>query len=156
MNKKNAFFSLLILGALGLPFVSCKKDDNPVTATPTSRFTATINGAGEKPTSTTSAATGTFVGVIDETTRTLSYTVTYTGPFTSSLTAGHLHRVTPNATNGVGPVEIPFTSLTSPIVGTFQLANQNRVDSMKNGFYYANLHTTIYPAGEIRGDIKKQ
>ncbi|WP_245860075.1 CHRD domain-containing protein [Spirosoma aerolatum] len=27
---------------------------------------------------------------------------------------------------------------------------------MKNGFYYANLHTAQYPGGEIRGDIKKK
>lgn len=156
MNKKTTFLSFAVLTALALTFSSCKDDENPVTTSTTTQLTATINGAGEKPTSTTSAATGTFVGVVDATTRVLSYTVTYTGPFSSSLTAGHLHRVTPNATNGVGGVEIPFTSLTSPIIGTFQLANQNRVDSLKNGFYYANLHTTINPGGEIRGDIKKK
>ena len=141
--------------AVGLPFTSCKNEDNPVVTTTTTRLTATLNGASEKPTSTSSTATGTFTGVVDESTRVLSYTVTYTGPFTSSLTAGHLHRVT-NATALTGGVEIPFTSLTSPIIGTFQLTTQTRVDSLKNGFYYANLHTTVYPNGEIRGDIKKQ
>ncbi|MBD2704199.1 CHRD domain-containing protein [Spirosoma sp. BT702] len=157
MNTRNSLLSVAAVLAFGMTFFACK-EDNPTTTTPTpttTRLTATLNGASEKPTATTSTATGTFAGVIDESTRTLSYTVTYTGPFTSSLTAGHLHRVT-NSTALTGGVEIPFTSLTSPIIGTFQLLNQARVDSMKNGFYYANLHTTIYPAGEIRGDIKKQ
>ena len=156
MKKQITFLSVSALLTLGFLFFSCSNEENPTITTTTTKLTATMNGPSEKPTSTSSTATGTFVGIVDETTRVLSYTVTYTGPFTSSLTAGHLHRVTPNTTAGTGPVEIPFTSLTSPIIGTFQLANQNRVDSLKNGFYYANLHTTIYPAGEIRGDIKKQ
>ncbi|GAB4055484.1 CHRD domain-containing protein [Spirosoma litoris] len=155
MNKKNTILSITALLALAFAFSSCKNDENPTITSTTTKLTATLNGASEKPNSTSSTATGTFTGVVDESTRVLSYTVTYTGPFTSSLTAGHLHRVT-NTTALTGGVEIPFTSLTSPIIGTFQLANQNRVDSLKNGFYYANLHTTVYPAGEIRGDIKKQ
>ncbi|GAB3988622.1 CHRD domain-containing protein [Spirosoma daeguense] len=155
MNNRNALLSVAAVLAFGLTFFSCKDDGNPTVTNTTTRLTATINGASEKPTATTSTATGSFTGILDESTRTLSYTVAYTGPFTSSLTAGHIHRVT-NATALTGGVEIPFSSLGSPIVGTFQLANQNRVDSLKNGFYYVNLHTTTYPNGEIRGDIKRQ
>ncbi|GAB2568304.1 CHRD domain-containing protein [Spirosoma areae] len=154
MKKTTSFLYLAALLALGLTFSSCGNDENPTVTSTSTTLTATLNGASEKPASTSSAATGTFAGVVDATTRVLSYTVTYTGPFTSTVTAGHLHRIT--AADGTGGVEIPFTSLTSPIIGTFQLANQNRVDSLKNGFYYANLHTTVYKGGEIRGDIKKK
>lgn len=136
--------------AIGLTFTSCN-DDNPTTVGPDT-YTATVNGASEKPTSNTSTAVGSFVGILDEATRTLSYTVTYSG---LTPTMGHLHRITPNATDGVGGVEFPFPNLTSPIIGTATFANQARMDSLKNGFYYANLHTPAYPAGEIRGDIKK-
>ena len=108
-----------------------------------------MTGAAEKPTPNASTATGAFVGVIDPATRVLSYTVTYSG---LNPTMGHLHRV--NAANGTGPVEIPFPSLVSPIIGTTTLTTASRVDSLFNGFYYANLHTTLFPAGEIRGDIK--
>ncbi|WP_420150102.1 CHRD domain-containing protein [Spirosoma sp.] len=163
MNKRNILLSIAALFALGLSLTSCLDDENPYTVglgvtppTPPTSFTATLNGASEKPTSTTSTATGTFAGKLNETTRVLSYTVTYTGPFSSSLTGGHIHRITPNSTTGTGPIEIPFANLTSPISGTTTLANQARVDSLKNGFYYVNLHTTVYPAGEIRGDIKRQ
>ncbi|RYF75852.1 MAG: CHRD domain-containing protein [Cytophagaceae bacterium] len=112
-------------------------------------LTATLNGAQEKPTSTTSAATGTFNGSIDRTSRVLSYTVTFSG---ITPNAGHLHRIT-NA-DGTGGVAIPFASLTSPIIGSTSTLRQSQIDSMTNGFFYANLHTPAYPAGEIRGDIK--
>ena len=152
MNKKNALLSLTALLAMGLTMGACTKDENPATVVTDPTFTATVNGASEKPASTTSTAVGSFVGKLNEATRTMSYTVTYSG---LTPTAGHLHRVTPNATNGVGGVEFPFPSLASPIIGTAVFANQARVDSLKNGFYYVNLHTTAYPGGEIRGDIKK-
>jgi hypothetical protein len=157
MNKKSAILSVAALLALGTTFMSCKDEENPTTTVPTpttTRLVATLNGAGEKPTSTTSTATGNFVGDLNTTTRVLSYTLTYTGPLSSTLTGGHLHRIT--KADGTGPVEIPFSSLTSPISGTTTLTTTTRVDSLLNGFYYANLHTTLYPAGEIRGDIKKQ
>lgn len=160
MNKKTILLSLTALLSAGLLFTSCLNDENPYTVglgtTPSTvtSLTATLNGASEKPTSTTSTVTGNFTGSLNETTRVLSYTVTYSAPFSSSLTGGHLHRIT-STTAMTGGVEIPFTSLTSPITGSFTLANQNRVDSLKSGFYYANLHTVNYPNGEIRGDIKR-
>lgn len=151
MNKKDALLSVAALLVMGLTMTSCNKDDeNPVTVVGPNTYTATVNAASEKPTSTTSTAVGAFVGTLDETSRTLSYTVAYSG-LTPSM--GHLHRVT--RADGTGGVEFPFPNLMSPIVGTATFANQARVDSFKRGFYYVNLHTPAYPNGEIRGDIKK-
>ena len=152
---------MAVLIAMSLSFTACNKDDNPVTTNPTTRFAATINGANEKPTSTTSPATGTFAGSLNESTRVLSYTVTYSGfPASSTVTAGHLHRVIPGdaaGVNGVNPSpEIPFPTLVSPITSTTTLLSQARVDSMKNGFYYANIHSSNFPMGAIRGNIVKQ
>ncbi|WP_018621478.1 CHRD domain-containing protein [Spirosoma luteum] len=151
--KKSRLLSVAALLALGLIGSSCSKEDNPATLSTTNVavLTATINGANEKPASTTSTAVGSFVGNLNTDTRVLSYTVTYSG---ITPVAGHLHRI--NAANLTGPVDIPFPSLTSPITGTTAALAQSKVDSMLNGFYYANLHTTAYPAGEIRGDIKKR
>ena len=148
---------------MGLTLTSCNKDDeNPITTPPTNtRLMATINGANEKPTSTTSPATGMFMGDLNESTRVLSYTVTYSGfPASSTVIGGHLHRVRPSdaaGVNGVNPSpEIPFSPLASPITGTTTLPSQARVDSMKNGFYYLHIHTNDYPNGAIRGNITKQ
>lgn len=156
MIRKNSFLFAASLLVLGATVTACLDEENPIITNGdrVTRLTATIDGQQERPTSTTSTATGTFAGVLNETTRVLSYTVTHTIPASASLVGGHLHRIVPNATNGLGPVEIPFSNLTSPITGQTTLASQARVDSMKNGFYYANLHTRAYPAGEIRGDIR--
>ena len=161
MKNIKAFLSVAALLAMSFSFTACSKSDNPITVNPTSRFIATLNGANEKPTSTTSPATGTFTGDLNESTRVLSYTVTYSGfPASTTVTAGHLHRVIPGdaaGVNGVNPnFEIPFPTLVTPITSTTTLLSQARVDSMKNGFYYANIHSSNYPMGAIRGNIVKQ
>ncbi len=114
------------------------------------RVGAVLSGANELPTPVTSPGTGTFTGVVDPATRVLSYTVIYSG---ISPTAGHLHRIN-NSSTGNGPVEVGFSSLASPIIGTTTLTTMTRVDSLLNGFYYVNLHTPANPGGEIRGNIR--
>ena len=148
MSLKFTLVSVCALSALALTFVAC--DDHRQFAPDAKiRLVATLSGAAERPTPITSAGTGSFVGMLDRATRVLSYTVTYSG---LNPVAGHLHRI--NAANGNGPVEIPFASLGSPIIGTTTLTTTTRVDSLINGFYYANLHTTANPGGEIRGNIR--
>jgi hypothetical protein len=158
MIKKNVFLSALVLVLFGITLTSCWDEENPttvpLTTTTTTMYTATLNGANEKPSSTTSPATGTFMGSLNSTSRVLSYTVTYSGfPSSSTVTGGHLHRVTNS--DGTGPVNIGFPSLTSPIVSTVTL-RQTQVDSLNAGQMYANIHTNNYPNGAIRGDVKRQ
>ncbi|OIN61005.1 CHRD domain-containing protein [Arsenicibacter rosenii] len=135
-------------------FAACNNDDdnnnNPTPTNNVVNLKADINGLQEKPTSTTSTATGTMTGTIDTTTNVMSYTVTYQG---ITPTAGHIHRI--DSANGTGAPIIPFASLTSPISGTTSLRRTQR-DSILAGQYYVNFHTAAYPNGEIRGDIKKQ
>ena len=150
MNQKSTFVLVATLFALSLTLTACN-DHQSFPADAKIPLVATLSGAAERPASVSTAATGSFVGVVDRATRVLSYTVTYSG---LTPVMGHLHRITPNSTVGNGPVEIPFSSLGSPITGTTTLASMGRVDSLINGFYYANLHTTAYPAGEIRGNIR--
>ncbi|MBC8156156.1 MAG: CHRD domain-containing protein [Bacteroidetes bacterium] len=147
-------FPLLKLAtALSLATVfltSCDDEPGQPPVSNVVQLRATLTGAAERPTPNNSMATGSFTGSIDTVSRVLTYTVTYSG-FTPIM--GHLHRITPNATNFNGGVEIPFSSLTSPISGTATLTTKGRVDSLLNGFYYANLHSAAFPGGEIRGDI---
>lgn len=148
MFKKSTFLSAAVLIALSFTLMYCN-DHRTFAPGATVRLVSTLSGSAERPTPVPSAATGSFVGVVDRATRVLSYTVTYSG---LNPVAGHLHRI--NAANGNGPVEIPFPSLASPIIGTTTLATNTRVDSLINGFYYANLHTAAYPGGEIRGNVR--
>ncbi len=148
MSLKSTLLSLCAFSALALMFVAC--DDHTKFAPDAKiRLVATLSGSAERPNPVVSPGTGAFVGMLDRATRVLSYTVTYSG---ITPTAGHLHRI--NAANGNGPVEVPFAALGSPIIGTTTLATNSRVDSLINGFYYANLHTMANPGGEIRGNIR--
>lgn len=148
MNQKSTLLSAAVLFVLGLSLTACN-DHREFPGDAKIPLVATLSGAAEKPNPVASAATGSFVGVIDRATRVLSYTVTYSG---LTPVAGHLHRTT--LPNGTGPVEIPFSSLGSPIIGTTTLTTNSRVDSLINGFYYANLHSMAFPGGEIRGNIR--
>lgn len=155
MNKKSVVLPVAALLAIGVVFTSFRGEEKPVMPKETTRLTATLNGANEKPAATTSPATGTFAGELDPTTRVLSYTVTYEGfPQDDQPTMGHIHRITKD--DGTGPPEVFLKSLKSPIMGTTDALPQSKVDSMLNGFYYVNLHTNMFKPGAIRGDVKKQ
>lgn len=155
MNKKSVVLPVAALLAIGVVFTSFRGEEKPATPQKTTRLTATLNGANEKPAATTSPATGTFAGELDPTTRVLSYTVTYQGfPEDDQPTMGHIHRITKD--NGTGPPDVFFTSVKSPITGTTPALPQSKVDSMLNGNYYVNIHTNMFKPGAIRGDIQKQ
>jgi len=151
MNKP-LLKSITALLVITVALTSCQDEENPLVGGQATRLTARLDGLSEKPASNTSTATGTFNGILNEVTGVLNYTVTYQG---LTPTQGHLHRIPTTSTNGVGPVDIPFPSLTSPIISTTALS-QDQISAMKAGRYYANLHTSRFPGGEIRGDIKLQ
>lgn len=152
MYKKQAILSAGALLCFGLTLISCNnKDENPIVGSPTTRYTASLNGANQRPTSTTSTATGTFTGDVNTTTRVMSYTLTLSG---LTPIAAHLHRIT--AADSTGPVMVPFSStITNGYSGTVTLA-QTQLDSMNNNQVYANVHSAAYPAGEIRGNVRRQ
>ena len=144
--------SLMLGSVLGLS--GCYKNEPAANTAPIPIVVSSpITGGQERPTPVSSAASGTFLGNIDKTSRVMSYTVTYSG---ITPVAGHIHQVV-NA-NGTGPVVFPFPSagLASPIIGTTAPLAQSRIDSMTRGLFYVNLHTTAFPGGEIRGDFKQQ
>lgn len=113
-------------------------------------FTATLTGAGEVP-PVVSTATGTATLTFDTYTKIFTVVVTYTG-----LTAvnGHIHKA---ALGIAGGVIYPFTNpLSSPINYTSPPLTALQESDLFAGLNYANLHTTAYPAGEIRGQLYRQ
>lgn len=152
--------------------VACSSD---ATTTPVSKivtFKATMNGASELPTNT-SAGTGTFTATLDTATNIFTYDFTFTGLGTN-VTSGHIHG--PAAANASAGTTINFATLagatfsvgatsgTGRGVSTLNAANQITTtvkgDSLQKllfaGLAYVNIHTTAFPAGEIRGQIIKQ
>src|SRR6187549_513249 len=102
MKQRLLFFAMLSLGSL---LFSCK-DDEP---DPNVVFTATLNGANERPTPTNSTATGTATLTFNTDTKIFTIVVTYTG---LTATNGHIHKA---AVDAAGSPVFPFATFTSPI-----------------------------------------
>ena len=148
MKTRQFTYAVLFLTVIGIG--SCKKND-PTPASTTVNFTATLNGTSETP-SNTSTATGTANFTYNKTTYILSGTVTFTG---ITPTGAHIHK---GAVGVAGSVIFPLGSapFTSPISFTsVALDATQRADLMANS-YYVNIHSTAFPAGEIRGQLMEQ
>jgi hypothetical protein len=110
---------------------------------------SSLNAAQEVPTNG-STATGTGTLVINPLTRVASGSITLTG---MTAAAAHIHL---GATGVNGAVIVPLTS-TSP--GVFSVpANTaltaDQFKAYKQGNLYYNAHSTAFPGGEIRGQIR--
>lgn len=141
--KRNTLYYLLPALCL-LLLAGCSKDKpfGPNTV----HLGGKLSGQQEVPTRATEANGEMFL-TLDLDSRVLSYEITYDG---LSPVAGHFHRA-PAGVNG--NVEITFTSLKSPIRGQVTL-EPVQVEGFQTGQYYANLHTTKFPGGEIRGQVQ--
>ncbi|NBB20418.1 CHRD domain-containing protein [Runella sp. CRIBMP] len=135
------FFALFTVGVM----VGCK-DEGPHT-NPEVKFEATLTGANEVPPVTTSA-TGRMEGIYNKETKTLTYTITYSG---LTPTAGHFHSGNSWETGGV--VHTFSAVTTSPISGRWEGLNQQQENLLFSGLFYANLHTAVNRGGEIRGQV---
>jgi hypothetical protein len=110
-------------------------------------FQAVINGAQEVPPSG-SPATG-FACFVLNADNTLDYLVSYNG-LTGVEAAAHIHGPAPAGINAA--VVFPF-AVGSPKIGTFGPLTAAQVADLSGGLYYVNIHSTLFPGGEIRGQI---
>ena len=127
-------------------------------------FVSTLNGANERPTPTDSTGTGTATGTLDgeDGTWIFTYQIEYSG-LTGPATLGHIH-------DAINPGGLPFTeqfgspvhdldSLESPISGDWryddaaQPLTDELADALLAGRMYINIHTEMFPGGEIRGQL---
>lgn len=138
---KNLFF--IGLATLTLA-TACKKDKDPAPAP--MQISGALTGANETPAVTTSA-TGNVTGTYDKSTKTLTYSITYSG---LAPTLGHFHIGAPGT---AGPVAITFPYLQpAPINGTVVLTD-SQAEALLAGNMYANLHTAANGGGEIRANV---
>ena len=135
--------ALLLVGAMAL--ASCTSSDSNVAG-----MQATLNGASEVP-PTTSTGKGEAMVNLDKATKTLSWTVSYSG-LTGDATAAHFHGpAAPGANAGV-VVPIGTGSVPNPAVGSKVLTDAQIADLLA-GKWYVNIHTKANPGGEIRGQV---
>lgn len=146
-NLKN--IQLIVLASVLLIAGSCKKDD-PKPVSQDVIFLATINGASEFPTNA-STATGNAILTFNKDTKMFTVLVNFSG---ITATAAHIHKGAPGTSGGV---IFGFTSpVTSPINYTSVALDATQEADLLANLYYVNIHSTAYPAGEIRGQLIKQ
>jgi hypothetical protein len=111
-------------------------------------FHANLDAASEVP-PTQSKGHGKLEATLDTATRTLSYTLTFSG-LTGPAAAAHFHG--PAAPGENAGVAVPIKGLTSPSKGTAKLTDAQMAE-LEAGKWYVNVHTAKNPAGEIRGQV---
>jgi hypothetical protein len=109
-------------------------------------YTASLTGAQEVP-PTGSTATGKACLVLNGTS--LTVTVNNT-TFATTPNAGHIHR---EAVGLIGPVIIPFVKVNNNAWTASTTVTPAMIADLNAGLWYANLHTTQFSGGEIRGQI---
>ena len=94
--------------------------------------------------------TGLLVAAYDTDAMTLRWTITYQG-LSGPPTAAHFHGPAALGVNAGVAIGIEG-DLASPIVGEIVLSEPEARDLLA-GLYYLNIHTSAFPAGEIRGQV---
>ncbi|MCY7276050.1 MAG: CHRD domain-containing protein [Phormidesmis sp. CAN_BIN44] len=130
-------------------------------------FSGPLSGAQEAPTSNASPATGSYVATLvgEPEQWTFNYKVSFQN-LTGSLRDGHIHLGSRGAAGPVvhsldGIAAVVETNVTSgSLVGDWTsadlpatLAPATVFQRFLDGQYYFNVHSTIFPGGEIRGQI---
>ena len=112
---------------------------------------AALKGSNEVPPNN-SPASGEATATFNTETKTLAWTITYkdlTGP----AVAAHFHG--PGESGKNAGIVLPFKTAQSPIEGTAVLS-ETQVADLIAGKWYANIHTSANPGGELRGQMVKQ
>lgn len=116
----------------------------------TQHYSTDLKGSSEVPANTT-AGKGHVDASLNTSSKTLSWTITYSG-LTGAPTMAHFHG--PAAAGSNAPPIITVKDLTSPIKGTQTLTDAQIAD-LQAGKWYFNVHTAAHPGGEIRGQLEK-
>lgn len=141
--------------------LGCSDDPTEPTAGAT-EFTATLNGANERPNPVTTAATGSATFTLSGST--LTYSLTATGM--TNVTAAHIHIGRSSVAGGILVTLLPTAPPAGPFSGTLATGTFTEADLstspltlaslvtlMRNSDVYVNVHTQANPGGEIRGQL---
>jgi hypothetical protein len=136
--------------------VSINDVNNTNTNNTAMAFSEVMSGNREVPVVSTSGV-GSFVGTFDPTTNMISYTVTWTLGNPNDLVTGmHFHG--PADTTQSAPILIGVSGFPTASSGSFTgvtpILNAQQEADLRAGKLYFNVHSTTYPAGELRGNLK--
>ena len=162
-TKSYRFFAL---GAVVVNLIAA-----PMVTSQTERFSASLAGGNEVP-PINSAGTAAFDMTIRDT---ITFSLTFSG-LSSPLIFAHLHFAPSKVAGGVmiflcgGGNQPACPAATSgTITGTITAANvtgpggqginpgdlNSALEAVRSDLSYANMHTTLFPGGEIRGNVQR-
>lgn len=98
---------------------------------------------------TDSAGTGMLEAELDTDTNSFTWTVSYEG-LSGPVAAAHFHG--PAGEGETAPPVLPVEDLDNPMTGSAALTDE-QISQLKSGAWYFNVHTEMYPDGEIRGQV---
>lgn len=160
---KRTILPLIAVGLFALNHTSFAAIEN---------FTISLDAAQENNPSDTSTATGSGTLTLDTTANTLTFNNIVWSGLSADSTASHIHGPA-GAGTSTGVIYFlsspqPFTTTgagirSGTISGTMNLTDptQNgvaypvatQIANLESGLWYINVHSTAFPAGEIRGQI---
>ncbi|OKL38900.1 hypothetical protein A3841_02810 [Pontibacter flavimaris] len=115
-----------------------------------------LTGANERPVIATEGA-GEMDVVYDDVNNTLRYTITWQlGNPDDATTAMHFHGPADPESSAPPVIDIEegFNQGSSgTITGSTRQLTEAEEDDLEAGLWYVNIHSTTYPAGEIRGNL---
>jgi len=170
--RARAFLFVAAIGALaftvGSSVATAQNDRSQRT-----RFMAHLSGFNEVP-SRFSGGSGSFVAQIDETAQTIAYRLSYANLDGTTVLFSHVHVGQVGVSGGVSfflcgggtapacppaPATVTGTVMATDVLGpTTQGIAAGEFDkvvaAIRAGVTYANVHTDVAPAGEIRGQLR--
>ncbi len=155
LNSDGSFTYTPNINAVGTDSFTYRANDNPadsnlatvsLTIQPVEVFQTTLTGSQEVP-ANGSAATGTATCRLNSATNALSCTGTHN---VANTTAAHIHGAGVGANGGVvlALTLSPTTVALAPTVITVPNAT-----TLRAGGFYINIHSTLLPGGEVRGQL---
>jgi hypothetical protein len=169
MRRTWAIRALVLLAVIGLTGTAASADNGP------NQFAARASGFNEVPAILSDGAASLTITVHGN--GTLTYRETISGTFSSTVTQSHIHFGERGVSGGIflflctnlgnGPAGVPACPQSGTVTRTVSaadfsgIATQNvpagnfddAVRILRSGDGYVNVHTTNFPAGEIRGQV---
>jgi hypothetical protein len=139
-------------------------------------FKASLDSYHETSLSLSTSGTGSFRARLNHDGDQLTYELQYSGLEGGNVLFAHVHLGQIGTTGGVmfflcgGGGQPACPNPPATVTGTVTAANvigpagqgvapgefQEAIEAMRDGAAYANVHTTVYPSGEIRGQINEE
>jgi hypothetical protein len=142
-----------LITALSLSLISCdKNNDDTMNNSDVFALSGNASASQEVP-SNSSPGTGTLSGSYNRATNVLQYNITWSG-LTGSVTGMHFHGPAAAGVSAGILVSLNVTNSAATGSGSGTVTVSDEVESaLMSGNVYYNIHTALYPAGEIRGQV---